>query len=651
MGGHLPTVVLSSIDVLKDNGISLHFMRWVSYVRHLTEKLLNLKQTPPPHRLRQAEPFEDQAIQTGSEGDTPPSHGAQVSLLAEQLLSVVQRATRNCPGSLPIVEQHLLVHWTLAKVGYTILDPDVLLNVSEQALDTGFLPAEWQLLKVYLTAIRLVKQRVLMLLTPRLSSRQLANAIEYDDAEAPPKDAAADTKATVSDAALEEAYDLADDFRDMYELVDQRIQKSFPKWSAGRSMLWRDRALTSHLLLDNMLLLQEQPSALSPSGIGRGSDACHWFEKAVRVSNPPHPDSYRSWILSFAGLGSSIRRPSDVARHVRHVRFLYQQAIKCVGRSSSNDGVTIESPEASSSRGFDAALQSLCQEWLEFEHVVGSDRSIGRAVRAIQNKARKTQSTAATSRGAIGGGVFDATGQKRKLVVARDDSGKQPAKRAMLAQGSTPSIATANTVESQTGSQPYPSKIKIGKLEYPPHPFTIRVSFLSQESDDMDIVELLRPKCGDIAHARIIREKTPPYRSKGWGLVQFEEASSVARALALNDVLGLHGKVLRFERWHQPAVPLVPPGRHRVSEKGHGKHSKRNERKQREEGFVNIQGKGAQRPSPSHSGTGSTNHLETVTNESRQPNATDSSHPPELASLYPRGVFRQTRKKPRLNLS
>ena len=66
-------------------------------------------------------------------------------------------------------------------------------------------------------------------------------------------------------------------------------------------------------------------------------------------------------------------------------------------------------------------------------------------------------------------------------------------------------------------------------------------------------------------------------KSKGWGLVQFEEREAVEKALALTDSLGLHEKLLQIERSHMPAVSLIPPGMHRVKPKGEGRNSKRNE--------------------------------------------------------------------------
>ena len=108
----------------------------------------------------------------------------------------------------------------------------------------------------------------------------------------------------------------------------------------------------------------------------------------------------------------------------------------------------------------------------------------------------------------------------------------------------------------------------------------MKISFLSPKTEDMDIVDVLRPKCGPIIHAKIMREKQLQYnkkgKSKGWALVQFEERESVENALALSDIIGIQMKSVRIERSHLPAIGLVPAGLHRVNPKGEGKSTKRN---------------------------------------------------------------------------
>ena len=149
--------------------------------------------------------------------------------------------------------------------------------------------------------------------------------------------------------------------------------------------------------------------------------------------------------------------------------------------------------------------------------------------------------------------------------------------------GSAPGIGNEST-DGPKATKEIKHKVRIGKLDYPAHPLTVRVSNLASDTSDMDLVDCFRPKCGAIVHARIVREKHHHGKgaSRGWGLVQFEEHKSVDEALKLSDVVGIHEKVVNVERSHVPAVSLVPPGMHRVNPKGEGKSSKRNlKRKER----------------------------------------------------------------------
>merc|ERR1712161_123206 len=139
--------------------------------------------------------------------------------------------------------------------------------------------------------------------------------------------------------------------------------------------------------------------------------------------------------------------------------------------------------------------------------------------------------------------------------------------------GSNGTDGTATASSLHQNQQPIPKqpllisrkhyKIKIGKLEYPAHPYTVKVSCLDPTTTDMDLVTVLRPKCGQIVHAKIMREKkhkkeykkksshtnnnavdgtTTSHKSKGWGLVQFEERASVEKALQLSNIIGIKMK-------------------------------------------------------------------------------------------------------------
>ena len=535
---------------------------WLSFIRHVTELLQDHRNITPQ----------------------------QTTFLAEKLQSITRRAVRNCPYSLALLQQQLQSCFVLTRVGVHVLDPETLMTMVQTALEEGFLAADWQFLQAYLSAIRVMKQRILFVLMP-------SNTLEYDDAEPIPKKKATAKTSAVTDDAIQEAHDLMEDLADMYDEVETRLKQSHKSWTAGRSQLWKDRALTCQWLMDPLQRIKNMQNELTKSMPTNNKGHLHWFEKALRTSKSPHPDSYRSYIASFAADDAGMNNEADVTRRIRQVRYLYQQAIGSVERPKGTEYAAAvqqqQNPfEAIFLRDFDTAFSNLCHEFLEFERIVGTDKSIGRATRAIQKKMRHLRlhgttahSQAHTTSALISAGAMDedksasgnGTSLKRKTSEDKSQQGERATKKARVDADTKHEESTEVANENTTKAEAH--KVLVGNLEYPAHPYTVKISFLHPSTEDIDLVDLLRPKCGPIAHARIVRDKHPPHKSKGWALVQFEEKESVEKALALDDVIGLHEKVLRIERSHLPAISLVPPGRHKVSEKGQGKHSKRNEKK------------------------------------------------------------------------
>jgi RNA recognition motif-containing protein len=171
----------------------------------------------------------------------------------------------------------------------------------------------------------------------------------------------------------------------------------------------------------------------------------------------------------------------------------------------------------------------------------------------------------------------------KKLKTSNEEDLSETQDSQVAGQGDTAKM-DIDAHESET--KPPQHKVKVGKMEYPAHPLTVRVFNLAFAAEDMDLVDTFRTKCGAIVHAKIVREKHHhgKGKSKGWGLVQFEERESVEKALALSDVIGIRERVVKVDRSHLPAVGLVPPGMHRVNPKGEGKSTKHNEvRKQHQQ--------------------------------------------------------------------
>jgi hypothetical protein len=275
--------------------------------------------------------------------------------------------------------------------------------------------------------------------------------------------------------------------------------------------------------------------------------------------------------------------PSNIISKLRQVRYLYQTGLNNVGKSK--EAITSNSTFSNSNEfDYETSLRCLCHDYLTFEKYFGSEQSHSNATKAVTKKLSKIVETIQTfaSAAATVEGEDGSSSLKRKS----DDNGDAAEEPSNKKQKTTSEVGEQ---EMDTSDEAKPKKqdqhkIKVGNLEYPAHPYTIKVSYLSPKTEDMDLVDVFRPKCGPIVHAKIMRDKhhSGPHekgKSKGWGLVQFEDRESVEKALALSDVIGIHEKSVKIERSHLPAVGLVPPGMHRVNPKGEGKSTKRNQKR------------------------------------------------------------------------
>jgi hypothetical protein len=268
-------------------------------------------------------------------------------------------------------------------------------------------------------------------------------------------------------------------------------------------------------------------------------------------------------------------------------------------------------------RDYDSALSNLCHEFLDFERAFGSDESLHQASKIVSGKLRPLGNTQGNGTPAVqavsSAPNGSASSHERVMEIDAADT-DQPGKRKAgeIGENTEDGLTEPATKKARAESSPSPSepvddttntsngggkktnlkvekqrpehKVVVGKLEYPAHPFTINVSNLSTETEDMDLVDTFGPKCGAIVHARILREKhhgprNAKAKSKGVGLIQFEARESVEKALALDEEIGLHEKLIKIRRSHMPAVSKVPPGMHRTNPKGEGKNSKRNQKR------------------------------------------------------------------------
>lgn len=499
--------------------------------------------------------------------------------LAVTLHSVANRAVRNCPYSLELAQYRIGTSFTLARAGHSVLDPDALVQMVDDTILANFLTDPMHHLQLYMTVIQTVKRRILFLLAHGA----------YDEAVESVSQSHLSTSLT--EASDEEIQDLIEDLRELYDATDNYLCKK--QCTNGRVLLWTDRCKTeTHLLTPLMTALDGGADATMPTT----TESSRCFDKLLKIH--PHPDSFRFYTQML--VTQPVSSPQEVAVKFQRMRHIFQNGLHSTATKSGGDPTT------------ESARQHLCTEYLQFEQHFGSEKSFGIASRLVQkvmpppllehrpradchfealtlpqpDKKRKQET--------IEGSAEESQVKKKKV--------QDPETVSVGLAGSTVKEASYGVSDSQTtnedltseashAARPNPSvgqtvkdlpcvhKVKIGKLEFPAHPWTIRVSNLAPETEDMDLVDTFRPKCGAIVHAKIIREKHHSHGkgvSKGWGLIQFENQDSVDKALELHDIIGLHEKILQIGRSHMPAASLVPPGMHRVQPKGEGKFSKRN---------------------------------------------------------------------------
>lgn len=495
--------------------------------------------------------------------------------LAATLRSVANRAIRNCPYSLELAQYRIGTSLTLAMAGHSILDPDVLLQMVDETIQANFLTDVMHHLQLYMAAIKTVKRRILFLLAHGAYDEPLESGSQGH------------SSTSLTEASDEEIQDLIEDLRELYDAADKHLCKK--QCANGRVLLWTDRCNTETYLLTPLMTALDGGADAT---ISTTTESVRCFDKLLKIH--PHPDSFRSYIqMLFAQPVSS---PQEVAVKFQRMRHFFQNGLHSTATRFGGDQTT------------ESARQNLCSDYLQFEQIFGSEKSLGIASRLVQkvmppprieyrpradcqpealalsfaDKKRK-QETIETS--------VEESQSKRTKVQETAPTSVAPTEEASCvgshASGANEDMKLEANREARVHSKTDEHsknvsgvhKVKIGKLEFPAHPLTIRVSNLAPETEDMDLVDTFRPKCGAIVHAKIIREKHHHHgkgASKGWGLVQFESQDSVDKALELNDIVGLHDKILQIGRSHMPAASLVPPGMHRVQPKGEGKFSKRN---------------------------------------------------------------------------
>jgi hypothetical protein len=125
-------------------------MLWEKYNRHLTYLLHDQESHPTP---------------------------AQRASILVQLQNVSSRAVKNCPYSLKLFQMKLQAVVEEVEAGKKLLEPDDLMKIVNEAVEGKFLPDRNSHLEVHLAACRVVKRRIMSLISKSMSS------MDYDEPE------------------------------------------------------------------------------------------------------------------------------------------------------------------------------------------------------------------------------------------------------------------------------------------------------------------------------------------------------------------------------------------------------------------------------------------------------------------------------------
>ncbi len=565
---------------------------WTSYIKFLREEFLSIRdQKKKGHQITQD--LQDQQSRI--------EHG---------LLSASRRSIRNCPYSSVLFEKRMTTIGLLS----INLEPDDISAVVKEATELGFLANNQEvMLNLRLVAINVVKRRLLSMIS--LSTTTTVNQLgkDYDEDEEMNTTANTKQKSTkksityqpLNSAVLEEVKDLIEDIRDMYDEAENFLFKSHATWVEGKVIYWKHRALTEAYVLCPTTKNSEANEMDVPHTSEQDKEAIRCFEKLVKAEKPGHPDSWVEYIRYVSSAHSyylgddrntiSPSQPDSFAAVpsvIRKTRGLYHRAMSSVRKAGQGEncsestcsGVGLENEMFQ--RHYDNGLSCLCREFLCFERAVGSEESLSQAQTLVRGKMAQWWTATATAPQMIANvnAQTDDTHGKRKAVeesqskdAMEEDDGDE------IQSKSRSKKAKVKTDLKQPKKTDGVHKVRIGKLEYPAHPYTIHVSNLSKETEDMDLVDTFRREIGNVVHAKVLREKKFGKgghhfhgESKCSGLVQFEERMSVENALLKDGKLDIGGNMIKIQRSHLPAVGIVPQGRHRVNPKGEGKGSKRN---------------------------------------------------------------------------
>ena len=458
----------------------------------------------------------------------------------EQAISICRRSCRNCPYSTRLFALNMQSVHIATAYSNKEFDSNLILDIAKAAFDLRFFPGDKDdYLEIYLEYVRTIRRELLRVAFAGSNDENALNNVGFFK---------------YSPAFEEKIYNLVSDLRQAYDHVDTFVKQNYKNWNHGRSRIFSDRAYCEAFLI---------PFIYFEASTNKDRD--RYFKAAINID----PANGQVW--------------SDYVKHM-YMNSCYFENCKSISLSPLILRAFINKTRDCFHKGLSSLskarnvrdIERLSNDFLNFERMHGTADECMNAVKFVRGRIKglglMLNSSLITATVCQKPQAFHegSMGNKRKIDddddenIVHNSGGEHECKR-----------SKSNKVQTEKKLS-----LKVEK-EKGVHPYTVKITNLSKETQDFDLVELLRERCGNIVHARIIREKGKRHfgESKGEAFVQFEEKISVKHALELSDNIGIHERLIKIEQSFHPAVQIVPPGRHKVVEKGKGKNSKYNERR------------------------------------------------------------------------
>jgi len=397
--------------------------------------------------------------------------------------------------------------------------------IAEKAYELRFFPEKRDYLEIYLEYTRTLRRELVRIAANAAPEEYTINKADEEEPihKTPSLFHSEEHRALIQDAVS--------DLRRAFDHVMNFLNENYSSWKTGMSLVWRERA---HVEMKILYVIYESSTieakrCLNSAAKANPNDAATWLDLIQWSRVITRPDDL-------------CRGSSDLSRYISKARGDFQRAISTMCKRKN-----IEVHQA----------MILINEFLFFEKIYGTAEDVTNAVKLVRAKLR----TGNLNGLYLSSNIVEMFIQEEPLNQSTSISSTRSLKR-----------SRENDEEEDNEKKHHISQIK----EKGVHPFTVKVTNLSLDTEDFDLIKLFRGKgCGNIVHARVLRYKGSN-KSKGEGLVQFEERESANMAVSLSGVIGVNNNLVTITKSTHPAVFIVPPGKHRTGDKEFARRSKNN---------------------------------------------------------------------------